>query len=204
MAVPGEVVETLACFVGGPSVYARLIAGIQRVIQTSETGLGALAMAAAESDVEPRAAGIISLIPTTVTVFIAVILTSYITSYGLSRELFSLPASGSDRLVGFFHAANAVTGIAGLSVLTVFVIFSGVTTLLGSYFFLDKLLQTGTTTNIVIYVVLILVAGTLAIFGLDVVFEALDLLMFVVTGINVLALAIFAGRRWKTYRIGSD
>ena len=40
------------------------ILGMQRVIQTAETGLGALAMSAQESDSEPREAAMISLLTT--------------------------------------------------------------------------------------------------------------------------------------------
>ena len=46
------------------------ILGMQKVIQTAETGLGALAMAAQESDSKPREAAMISLIPTAVTIFV--------------------------------------------------------------------------------------------------------------------------------------
>ena len=46
--------------------------------------------------------------------------------------------------------------------------------------------------NIVIYLTLIVLAGTLAIFGANVVFEAVDLLLFVCCGINLVALTIFA------------
>ena len=55
--------------------------------------------------------------------------------------------------------------------------------------------------NIAIYLGIIVVAGTLAIFGADVVFEAVDLLLFVISGINVTVLAIFTIKEWKNYRI---
>ena len=55
--------------------------------------------------------------------------------------------------------------------------------------------------NIAIYLVLIIAAGTLAVFGANVVFEAVDLLLFVLCGINVTALAIFTIKKWKDYVI---
>ena len=59
------------------------ILGMQKVIQIAETGLGALAMAAQESDSKPREAAMISLIPTAVTIFVSIVVTSYIASYGV-------------------------------------------------------------------------------------------------------------------------
>ena len=59
------------------------ILGMQKVIQTAETGLGALAMAAQESDSKPREAAMISLIPTAVTIFVSIVVTSDIASYGV-------------------------------------------------------------------------------------------------------------------------
>ncbi len=43
-------------------------------------------MAAQESDSEPREAAMISLIPTIVTVFVSIVVTSYIASYGVELE----------------------------------------------------------------------------------------------------------------------
>ena len=60
-----------------------VILGMQKVKQIAETGLGALAMAAQESDSKPREAAMISLIPTAVTIFVSIVVTSYIASYGV-------------------------------------------------------------------------------------------------------------------------
>ena len=67
------------------------------------------------------------------------------------------------------------------------------TTILGSYYYLRKLFKNNAVNkNIVIYLTLIVSAGTLAIFGANVVFEAVDLLLFVCSGINLIALTVFA------------
>ena len=58
--------------------------------------------------------------------------------------------------------------------------------------------------NIAIYLALIIAAGTLAVFGANVVFEAVDLLLFVLCGINVTALAIFTLKEWKKHIITDD
>lgn len=177
------------------------ILGMQRVIQTAETGLGALAMSAQESDSEPREAAMISLLPTVVTILVSIVVTTYIASYGMTNGIIQLPASSVERLEHFFMTASSVTGIFGLIVLCMFTVLSGLTTLLGSYYFLTVLFNNKENTNIAIYLALIITAGTLAVFGFNIVFDAVDLLLFVVGGINVTALAVFAYKKWKTYII---
>ena len=56
--------------------------------------------------------------------------------------------------------------------------------------------------NIAIYLVLIISAGTLAVFGANVVFEAVDLLLFVCSGINLIALTVFAYKTNKAIKNG--
>lgn len=168
------------------------ILGMQKVIQTAETGLGALAMAAQESDSQPREAAIIALIPTIVTVFVSIVVTSYIASYGVTNGIIVYPADAVTRLSQYFDTAISVTGVFGLIVLTGFTILSAMTTILGSYYYLSTLFTDNHNRNIVVYLVLVTIAGTLAVFGVNVVFEAVDLLLFVLSGINVSALAVFA------------
>ena len=181
-----------------------LILGMQKVLQTVETGLGCLAMSAQQSDSEPREAGMISLIPSIITLFIAIFITSYIASYGLEAGIINYPVDSMGRLTSFFDTASSVTGVFGLIILSLFTVLSATTTILGSYYYLKKLFKSNTVNkNIVIYLVTIAVAGTLAIFGANVVFEAVDLLLFVCCGINVLALAIYAYKTNKGLKDGS-
>lgn len=175
---------------------------IQRITQTSEPGLGALAMSSLDSDSEPRAAGIISLIPAITTVFIAIFVTSYITSYGYDAGFVDLKDGDSlVALEGYFRTCYNVAGLYGLITITIFTILSGITSLLGSYYFLSVLLDFSENQNIAIYIGLILTAGTLAIFGGSFIFEAVDLLMFVVTGTNLAAILLFVLKYYKEYRI---
>ena len=161
------------------------ILGMQKIIQTAETGLGALAMAAQESDSKPREAAMIALIPTIVTVFVAIIVTSYIASYGVRNGIIHFPA-----------------GVFGLIVFSIFTVLSALTTILGSYYYMTKLFKTNPINrNIAIYLILVIVSGTLAVFGANVVFEAVDLLLFVLCGINVTTLMIFTFKEWQKYRI---
>lgn len=188
-----------------------LILGMQKVIQTAETGLGALAMAAQEADTEPREAAMISLIPTAVTIFVSIVVTSYIASYGVqSGTLALLNADGTaadtvTRLGGYFATAEHVVGIFGLIVLALFTVLSALTTILGSYYYTTKLFKKNSVNkNIAIYLALVIAAGTLAVFGANVVFEAVDLLLFVLSGINVTALAVFTFKHWEVYKINKE
>nr|WP_317333340.1 alanine:cation symporter family protein [uncultured Romboutsia sp.] len=187
-----------------------LILGMQKVIQTAETGLGALAMAAQESDSKPREAAMISLIPTAVTIFVSIVVTSYIASYGVEVGTLSLlnadgtAADTVTRLGGYFNTAEHVVGIFGLVVLSAFTVLSALTTILGSFYYTTKLFKNNSANkNIAIYLVLIIAAGTLAVFGANVVFEAVDLLLFVLSGINVSALAIFTFKHWEVYKLNN-
>lgn len=178
-----------------------LILGMQRVLQSSETGLGTLAMSAKESDSEPREAAQISLMPTVITIVVSVVVTSYISSYGIEQGLVSFPAESIARLKGYFMTAEAVTGKFGLIVLCLFTLLSGLSVLLSSYYFLNVLFHNKENTNIAIYLAAITTAGTLAVFGFNIVFDVVDLLLFVVCGLNVAALSVFAVSRWKEYRL---
>ncbi len=182
-----------------------LILGMQKIIQTAETGLGALAMAAQEADTMPREAAMISLIPTIVTVFVSVIVTCYITSYGVRNGIIVFPADSVTRVTQLFETAQYVVGTFGLIVMCIFTVLSALTTILGSYYYMSKLFKKNAMNkNIAIYLVLVVSAGTLAVFGANVVFEATDLLLFVLCGINVTALFIFTLKDWKKYIINDS
>ncbi len=178
-----------------------LILGLQRVIQTSETGLGALGMASLESASKPREAAFITLIPTIITIFVAVVITTYITSYGINYGIFTIDATvdSVNRLASFFNTATVVTGNFGLYTLILFTILSGLTTLLGSYFFLDTLVDISENKQILIYFFLIVTAGTLAVFGFDIIFEVVDLLLCIIIGLNVIGLLNFVRKHYKKY-----
>ena len=189
----------------GLGIPMGFVLGMQKVLQTVESGLGCLAMSAQQSDSEPREAGTISLIPSIMTLFIAIFITSYIASYGIDQGIinYATPNDAMYRLSSFFNTASSVTGLFGLIVLSLFTVLSAMTTILGSYYYLRKLFKTNTDNkNITIYLSLIIIAGTLAIFGANVVFEAVDLLLFVCAGINVIALSIFAYKTNKAIKNG--
>ena len=186
-------------------IPAGLILGMQKVLQTVETGLGCLAMSVQQSDSEPREAGTISLIPSIMTLFIAIFITSYIASYGIDAGIinYGAPNDAVYRLSSFFNTASSVTGTFGLAVMALFTVLSAMTTILGSYYYLRKLFKNNAVNkNIAIYMTLIISAGTLAIFGANVVFEAVDLLLFVCSGINLIALSVFAYQANKAIKNG--
>ncbi len=190
-----ELVSPENAFIGLP---IGLLLGLQRIIQTSETGLGGLAMSSLESDSEARAAGFIAMIPSTITIIIAIMGTSYIASYGIDHGMMKM---GSASLEGFFHVAAQQTGMPGVIILIAFTVLSGLTTLIGSYYFVDILMKYTQNQKIALYMTLIFVSGTLAVFGFSIIFDLIDLLMFLVTGLNVLALFLFTRKKWKEYQL---
>lgn len=184
----------------GIGIPLGIVLGAQKVIQTAETGLGALAMAVQENDSKPREAGIIALFPTAITVIVSIFVTSYIVSYGFNNGIFNLPqADASIRLGSFFKTAGEVVPTFGPIVLCIFTLFSSITTILGSFYYLGKLFPGNENRNIAIYLLLILIAGTLAVFGATLVFEAVDLLLLVLILLNLSALSIFAAKGYKEY-----
>lgn len=190
-----ELVNPTSAAIGLP---IGLLFGLQRIIQTSEAGLGGLAMSSLEADSEARAAAIIAMIPSTITIIIAIMGTTYIASYGLYEGHMTL---GNVTLAEFFKVSGEVVGTPGVVILVLFTVLSGLTTLIGSYYFVDILMDYTQNQKIALYMVLIFVAGTLAVFGFSIIFELIDLLMFLVTGLNVLALFIFTRKKWKEYKI---
>ncbi len=177
------------------------ILGIQRVLQSSETGLGTLGMSAREADSQPREAAVVSLLPTCLTIVVSILVTTYITSYGQANGYITLPAEAIERLKGYFVTASAIAGNFGLVVLCIFSLLSGLSVLLSSYYFLSVLFNSKENTNIIIYIIAIFSAGTLAVFGFNIVFDVVDLLLFVVCAINMAALLVFATKKWKDYKL---
>ena len=160
---------------GFSGIMLGFVLGMQKVLQTAETGLGALAMAAQEADTQPREAAMISLIPTIITVVVSIVVTSYIASYGIDAGIITFQGGAAERLAEYFGTAQQVTGMFGLVVLCAFTVLSALTTILGSYYYMTKLFkQNHINKNIAIYLVLIIAAGTLAVFGANVVFEAVN------------------------------
>lgn len=175
----------------GLGIPAGLLFGIQRIIQTSEAGLGTSPLASNEGkSMGVYNSALTQVIPTIITIFVSLLVTTYITSFGLYTKQIVLPAEGIDRIISYFNTAQSITGTPGLIILFIFALLSGMTTLLGSYYFLTQLFtKNSENINILIYIILVFLAGTLSVFGFDVIFDIVDILLFVVSGLNVLALA---------------
>ncbi|MGL4914295.1 MAG: hypothetical protein ACRC3Y_17880 [Romboutsia sp.] len=178
-----------------------LIFGMQRVIQIAEPGLGTLAMAANKSDASPRVAGFISLILTMTLIVVSIIVTSYIASYGIHEGIITFSAKGVQKLVLYFETVISVTGNFGLIILFIFIVLSGMTTLLGGYFLLNNILTKNKKRNNVIYLLLISLGSMLAVFRFDMIFNILDILLFISIALNITALAMFTEFEWNKYKI---
>lgn len=190
-----EMTNTTAMVSGLP---IGLLLGLQRIVQSSELGIGSIAMASSEADTKPRFAASAALIPVVTTVVIAILGTSYITSYA---------AYANDLVVGTITLNDlAMTiqdnlGTIGLYVFLIFILLSGLTTLIGSFYYAETTLNKSDNTNIFAYMIVTFCSGTLAIFGFSVIFDVIDLLMFVVVGINLLAICKFMFVGYKNYQL---
>ncbi|MGX4601050.1 hypothetical protein [Faecalimicrobium sp. JNUCC 81] len=178
-----------------------LIFGMQRVIQIAEPGLGTLALASMKSDSNPRVAGTISLILTTTLVVVSIVVTSYIASYGLDKGIITFSEVGVYRLVSYFETVISVTGSFGFAILFIFIILSGMTTLLGAYILLNNLIEKETVKKNTLYIALLVVSGALSVFKFDILFNLLNILLFIATSINITALAMFTEFEWSKYKI---
>ncbi len=175
-----------------------LLLGLQRIIQTSEVGLGSIAMAANEADSKPRVGALAAIIPVFITVAIAILGTSYITSYtAYVNDL----TPGSIELLDLATTIIDQTGMIGLYIFLMFMILSGLTTLIGSFYYAETLVNKSDNVNIALYLIVTFVAGTLAIFGFSLVFDLIDLLMFLVVGFNLIAITKFVIVDYKEYRL---
>lgn len=180
----------------GIGIPIGLLYGLQRIIQASETGLGSIGMSSLENNLGPRPAAILAIFPTIITVLIAIIGTSFITSYGIDQGLIQ-----EINLAEFVNTVYFVGGKIGVLITALFIMLSGITTLLGSFYYVDILLEKSINIKITLYLFLIAISGIMAIFGFSLVFTLIDLLMFIVVAINIIALLLFAIRGYQEYII---
>ena len=178
-----------------------LIFGMQRVIQIAEPALGTLALAASKTELNPRESALISSILTTILIFISVIVTSYIASYGMNEGIILFSGSSLERLVSYFETVISVGGMFGLIILLIFIMLSGMTTLLGSYFLLNIISKENKLKNNIMYLVFLILAGILSIFNFDILFNFLNILLFIATSLNMTALAMFTEFEWTKYKL---
>lgn len=179
-----------------------LIIGFQRIIQISETGLGTSALASSDAENSPRREALIQMISTVITTFIAVIITSYVFMYGrYNLTNIQLSENGFERISGYLTSAVSVTGHLGQGIIITFFIISGLTTVLGSFHFLNKSMHISENKRIVFYITLITLSGLLSISNFDVIFDAADLLMFIVSFLNIMAMFIFVIKNINSFKI---
>lgn len=172
-----------------------LIFGFQRIIQISETSLGTAALSSSERLSSPRREAMVQSLATVISIFIAVVITSYIFSFGaLHFADVQLAEDGFERIKGFILTAYYVLGAPGAAVVLAFFIISGFTTILGSFHYVNTSLDLSLNARIVIYLTLITASGCLSVSNFGVIFDASNLLMFVVGAINLIAISRYLRR----------
>ena len=173
-----------------------LLLALQRIMQTSETLLGTSALAASDSNSSPHKEAMTQVLASVFTLFIAVVITSYIYSYGRYHvEGVTLTGNGFERIKGYVDTIQHITGNFGLVVVLLFFTISGYCTILGSFHFLNKSLNITTNQKITLYLSLISISGLLSVSHFDFIFEVADLLIFMVGIITILSLFQFCRRK---------
>ncbi|WDV45749.1 alanine:cation symporter family protein [Clostridiaceae bacterium M8S5] len=178
-----------------------LIIGFQRIIQISETALGTSALASSEGFNSSRREALIQTMSTLLTIFIAVIITSYVFTYGKNNvSNIVLSQNNFNRISGYFKSAKIVTGFAGEAIIMIFFIFSGLTTILGSFHFINKTIKLNENNRILLYLSLISLSGLLSVTHFNMIFDITDLLMFIVGTLNITAMFVFTIKNIKKYK----
>ncbi|EOD00975.1 alanine:cation symporter family protein [Caldisalinibacter kiritimatiensis] len=179
-----------------------LIVGFQRIIQTSETGLGTSALASSDRLNSSRREAMLQAVATIITICNAIIITSYVFSYGKYYGTgIVLSGNGLERISSYLQSAYQVTGYLGEGIIIAFFLSCGFTTVLSSFHFINTSIGISENKRIVFYICLITASGLLSVSNFDVIFDAVDLLMFIVASINIIALSIFATRDINKYDI---
>jgi len=179
-----------------------LILGFQRIIQISETVLGTSALATSDVKNSPRREAYLQVLATVFTLFVAVVITSYIYSYGrYNIAEVELSGNGFSRIIGYIETVYAITGNYGLIVILTFFIFSGYCTVLGSFHFLNTTMRISDNKKIVFYLSLITLSGVISISHFNIIFDVVDLLMFVVGLIMIFAMFNFTREKILEFRI---
>ncbi|MDE1335350.1 alanine:cation symporter family protein [Vibrio aestuarianus] len=179
----------------GIGLPAGLIFGFQRIIQISETSLGTAALSSSERLNSPRREAAVQTLATVISIFIAVVITSYVFSYGTHHFAdVQLVADGFTRIKGFILTAYHVTGALGAAVVLAFFVISGFTTILGSFHYVNTSLHLHLNARIAVYLTLISISGCLSVANFGVIFDASNLLMFVVGAFNLIAISRFLSK----------
>ncbi|WP_284204821.1 alanine:cation symporter family protein [Psychromonas marina] len=173
-----------------------LIIAFQRIIQISETSLGTSALSSSDRENSPRREALIQTISTLISIAIAVLITTYVFAYGQTFiDSVSLSGSSFERVQGYIFTVYSVTGYVGLIIVLLFFIVSGFTTILGSFHYVNTSLKLSENGRITAYLVLISLSGALSVTHFDIIFEASNLLMFIVGFINLCAMARFINNK---------
>jgi Na+/alanine symporter len=176
----------------GIGIPIGLIIGFQRIIQISETALGTSALSSSDGENSPRREALLQTIATIFTLFIAVVITSYVFSYGIQQlPEVKLSNSGFERIAGYLLTVKSVTGLFGTIVIISFFLVSGITTILGSFHFVNVSLHCSERRRSFIYLLLITTSGLISVANFDIIFDIVDLLMFIVSTIMIISLLKF-------------
>ncbi|WP_297521881.1 hypothetical protein [uncultured Clostridium sp.] len=185
-------------FIGVP---LGLMVGIQKIMQVTDVGIGVYGMAAKQSKTSHRETALASAMVILMLFIVGIFATTYVTSFGVQNHLINLGADNSVVLTGYYDSAIKVTGVFGAIAVATFSILTGLSALLGRYYFLMMIVEKNEKLRIATYIIVLTITGALAVYGLSLVFNLVDLLIFVAFAINLAILYKFTSKEWKAYII---
>lgn len=181
-----------------------LMIGLQKIMQTADVGIGVYGMVSKENKVHEREAALASAIVIGLLFIVGILATTYITSYGVEHSIINLSGDSSVVLSDFYKTSINVTGNFGLIAVAAFSILTGFCALLGRYYYLNIMLKCSENKKIITYIILLSITGTFAVFGFSIIFNLVNLLIFIAFAINIAALYVFTKSGWKEYQIKEE
>ncbi|MGL4742103.1 MAG: hypothetical protein ACRC41_15090 [Sarcina sp.] len=176
-----------------------LMVGLQKIMQVTDVGIGVYGMVPKDEKRSDREAALASAIVLFMLFIVGIFATTYITSFGVEHNLINLSKSSSVILTGYYNSAMNVTGIFGLIAVATFSILTGISALLGRYYFLTKIIEKSEKFRIFAYITILTSTGALAVYGCTVLFSVVDLFIFVAFAINLGILYKFTRNAWKNH-----
>lgn len=196
----GRMIDAMAhpitMFIGVP---LGLMVGLQKIMQVTDVGIGVYGMAAKQSKGSHREAALASAMVICMLFIVGIFATTYVTSFGVQHHLINLAKDNSVVLTGYYNCAIQVTGVFGAIAVATFSILTGISALLGRYYFLMMIVERNEKVRILTYIVVLTLTGALAVYGFSLVFNLVDLLIFVAFAINLAILYKFTSKHWKAY-----
>ena len=181
-----------------------LMIGIQKLMQVTDVGIGVYGMVAKQTKRSHREAALSSAMVILMLFIVGIFATTYITSFGVSHHMIDILSSNANVLTGYYDTSISQLGVFGGAAVAIFSVLTGISALLGRYYYLTMIVEKNEKLRIATYIVNLTITGALAVFGFSLVFNLVDLLIFVAFAINLAILYKFTSKHWVAYIVDSE